>query len=181
VDILHLIDRLEELVAEAKRMPIGQGVIIERRRLLELVDQMRSTLPWEIKEADEIVKTRDNVLEEARREAEGIIHRAELEAQQMLDEMELTKQAEAQAAEIIRRAEERAQEMLDDAQIQVQAKLSQAERAANNQMDEADKYALEMLKRLQAQLDAFSSTVRAGIESLEGREQEAEDIESARA
>jgi vacuolar-type H+-ATPase subunit H len=181
VDVLHLIDRLEELVGEAKRMPIGQGVVIDRRRILELIDQMRSTLPWEIKEAQEIVQTREAVIEEARRDAEGIIHRAEIEAQQMLDEMELMKQAEAQAKLIEQRAEERAQELLDDAQRQVQAKLAQAEQAANNQMDEADRYALEMLRRLHQQLEAFSATVRAGIESLEGREPAPEDAPPERA
>lgn len=176
MDVLHLIDRLEELVGEAKRMPIGQGVVIDRRRILELIDHIRSTLPWEIKEAQEIVQTRDAVLEEARREAEGIVHRAELDAERMLDEMELTKAAEAQARQIEQRAEERAQELLDEAQMQVQAKLAQAEQAANNQMDEADRYALEMLRRLQQQLDAFSSTVRAGIESLEVREAGPEQV-----
>ncbi|HXH20929.1 MAG TPA: hypothetical protein VNN10_02790 [Dehalococcoidia bacterium] len=166
MDILHLIDRLEELVAEAKRMPIGQSVMIDRRRILELIDHMRSTVPWEIKEALELTAQRDAVLEEARREGEGIIHRAELEAQEKLEESELVKQAEAQAQEIIRRAEERAQEILDDAAEQVRARMQQAEQAATNQMDEADRYALEMLRRLEAQLQAFTSTVRAGIESL---------------
>jgi hypothetical protein len=55
MDILHLIDRLEELVAEARRMPIGQGVVIDRRRVLELVDQMRSTVPWEVQDARKTV------------------------------------------------------------------------------------------------------------------------------
>jgi len=55
LDVLHLIDRLEELVAEARRMPIGQGVVVDRRRILELVDQMRSSVPWEVKQAQEIV------------------------------------------------------------------------------------------------------------------------------
>jgi hypothetical protein len=166
VDILHLIDRLEELVAEARRMPIGQGVVIDRRRVLELIDQMRSTVPWEIKEAAEISAARDSILEEARRESEGIIHRAELTAQAKVDESQILRQTEAQAQEITRQAEASAQEMLDDAASQVRARLAQAEQAANNQMDEADRYALEMLRRLESQLQAFSSTVRAGIDSL---------------
>jgi vacuolar-type H+-ATPase subunit H len=168
VDILHLIDRLEELVAEARRMPIGQGVVIDRRRILELIDQMRATVPWEIKEAIELTQQKEAILEEARREGEGIVHRAELEAEAKLAESELVKQAEAQAAEIVRRAEERSLEMLDDAANQVQARLAQAEQAATNQMDEADRYALEMLRRLESQLQAFSATIRAGIDSLSG-------------
>jgi len=156
-------------------MPIGQGVVIDRRRILELIDQMRSTVPWEIKEAIELTEQRDAIIEEARREGEGILHRSEMEAQEKLEESELIKQAEAQAQEIVRRAEERSQELLDDAADQVQARLAQAEQAATNQMDEADRYALEMLRRLESQLQAFASTVHAGIDSLSaGKEGPAE-------
>jgi hypothetical protein len=169
VDILHLIDRLEELVADARRMPIGQGVVIDRRRVLELVDQMRSTVPWEVREAREIVAERDVFLEESRRQSEGIIHRAELEAESKLNDTVVVRQAEHEASLLISRAEERSQRMLEEAQEQVMARIRQAEQAATNQMDEADRYALEMLRRLDQQLAAFSTTVRAGIDALEER------------
>ena len=169
MDILHLIDRLEELVAEARRMPIGQGVIIDRRRLLELIDQMRTSVPWEVKEARELVQEKEAVLEEARREGEAIVHRAELEAQEKVDESAVIQVAEREARSITERAEQRAQAMLDEAQEQVQARMRQGEQAAANQMDEADRYALEMLRRLETQLAAFSATVRSGIGALEER------------
>lgn len=173
MDILHLIDRLEELVAEARRMPIGQGIVVDRRRLLELVDQMRSSVPWEVKEAQRIATEKDEILEEARREGEGIVHRAEIEAQEKVDETALVQAAERESQALIERAEVRAQEMLDEAQTQVQARLRQAEQAATNQMDEADRYALEMLRRLDQQMGAFSSTIRNGINALEERAGEA--------
>jgi cell division septum initiation protein DivIVA len=169
VDILHLIDRLEELVAEARRMPIGQGVVIDRRRVLELVDQMRSSVPWEVKEARELVAERDAMLEEAQREGEAVLQRAQLEAEEKLDETALVQAAEREARAITERAEERAQAILEEAQEQVQARLRQAEQAAANQMDEADRYALEMLRRLESQLAAFTTTVRSGIGALEER------------
>jgi len=169
MDILHLIDRLEELVSEARRMPIGQGVVVDRRRVLELVDQMRSSVPWEVREAEEVVAERDSILEEARREAEGVLHRAEMEAQERIEETALVQAAEREAEAVIDRAETRAQAMLDEAQAQVQSRMRQAEQAATNQMDEADRYALEMLRRLDAQLSAFASTVRSGIGALEER------------
>jgi len=93
LDVLHLIDRLEELVAEARRMPIGQGVVVDRRRILELVDQMRSAVPWEVKQAQEIVAEKEALLEEARREGEGIVARAEMDAQAKLDDTEIVKVA----------------------------------------------------------------------------------------
>ena len=173
-DILHLIDRLEDLVAEARRMPMGQNVLIDRRRILELIDQMRSAVPWEVKEARDIAANKEAILEEARREGEGIVHKAELEAAQKVEDSALMKQAETQADETVQRAEERAQEIVDDAQSQAQSRMLQAEQAASNQMDEADRYALEMLRRLEAQLSAFTTTVQAGIESLTDRAAENE-------
>ena len=169
MDILHLIDRLEELVAEARRMPIGQGVVVDRRRILELVDQMRSSVPWEVREAERIVTEKDEIIEEARREAEGILERADMEAQERLDETAIVQQAERESQAILARAEERAQAVMDDAQAQVQTRLRQAEQAATNQMDEADRYALEMLRRLDQQLSAFTNTIRTGIGALEER------------
>ncbi len=173
MDILHLVDRLEELVAEARRMPIGQGVVIDRRRILELVDQMRSSVPWEVRDARDIVADKEAIIEEARREADGIVGKAELEVRDMLQENSLAQQAERQAQQVIDRAEQRAQQIVDQAHEQVQARIRQAEFAANNQMDEADRYALEMLRRLDQQLSAFSGTIRGGIDALEERTGEA--------
>src|SRR6188474_3154323 len=104
-------------------MPIGQGVVVDRRRILELVDQMR----------------------------------AEVDAQAKMDDTEIVKAAEREAKDISMRAEQRAQALLDETQETVTAKLRQAESSATQQMDEADRYALEMLRRLEAQLSAFSS------------------------
>ena len=179
MDVLHLIDRLEELVAEARRMPIGQGVVVDRRRILELVDQMRSSVPWEVKQAQEIVAEKEALLEEARREGEGIVARAEMDAQAKLDDTEIVKAAEREAKDISMRAEQRAQQLLDETQETVTAKLRQAENSATQQMDEADRYALEMLRRLEAQLSAFSSTVRAGIGALEDRQIETQPFANA--
>jgi vacuolar-type H+-ATPase subunit H len=169
VDILHLIDRLEEMVGDARRMPVGHGVVVDRRRLLELVDQMRSSVPWEVMEAGALVRSKEALLAEARHEAERIINHAEQDAESRLDETALLLAAEREAKTITTRAEDRAQALLDDAQVQVQARLRQAEQAATNQMDEADRYALEMLKRLEQQLTAFSTTIKAGIGALEER------------
>jgi hypothetical protein len=87
----------------------------------------------------------------------------------MLEENALAQQAERQALQVVERAEQRAQQILDQAHDQVQARLRQAEFAATNQMDEADRYALEMLRRLDQQLSAFTATIRGGIDALEER------------
>jgi F0F1-type ATP synthase membrane subunit b/b' len=167
IDILHLIDRLEELVGEARRLPIGSGVIMDRQRLLDLVDQMRTAVPYEVKEAREILSDREEVLRQAHEDAAIVRAKADEEVEQRLSESDLVKTAQARAEMLIQEAQARIERLEREAQERARAHVGDAEKAAARQMDEADRYALEMLRKLEQQLGAFISNVRAGIDTLE--------------
>jgi vacuolar-type H+-ATPase subunit H len=167
VDIQHLIDSLEELVADSRRLPIGGGVMLDRARILDLIDQMRAAVPSDIREARQVLQRREETLNTARAEAQQIIDDAQRSAQEMLTEHALTRSAEAQAQEITRQAQQRATQIVREAEERAQARLQQAENAATQQMNEADRYALELLRRLEAQLNSFQTSVRNGIQSFE--------------
>ena len=77
MDLLHLVDRLEELVGSAQKMPIGSRAIVDRRRILDIVDQMRVAVPQEVRDAQEMVTQRDELYREAEEEARLILARAE--------------------------------------------------------------------------------------------------------
>jgi vacuolar-type H+-ATPase subunit H len=167
IDIQHLIDRLEELVGEARRLPLGGNVVMDRRRLLDLIDQMRVSVPAEVREARGIVEEGEEIMARARQEAEQVLTAAHTQVEESLEDDHLVKAAEERGRELVRQAEEKVSTMVREAEEQVRARLGQAETAANQQMDEADRYALEMLKKLAAQLSTFTSTVQAGIDALE--------------
>jgi len=77
VDVLVLIDKLDELVQNAKGVPLSQDQVrVDREEIWEIIDQMRSTIPEEIKQARWIVKERQEMLAEAKREAERLIAEA---------------------------------------------------------------------------------------------------------
>jgi cell division septum initiation protein DivIVA len=154
-------------------MPIGAGVVIDRRRLLDLVDQMRAALPNEIREADEILRHRDEVLARADEETQIKLRRAQDQVDDILSHDSVVRAAQARADMLVREAEARCDRMLADAEHQARARLAEAEKLANEQMDEADRYALEMLRRLDEQLQAFARNVSTAIESLETRPVEA--------
>lgn len=170
MDILHLIDRLEEMVGEARRLPIGAGVVLDRRRLLDLVDQMRAAVPNEVKEAARILEQREDLLARAEEEASLKLARCEEEVARRLDEQSLVQEAQARATMIVQDAEARADRIIRDAQTQAQSRLAEADKLATEQMDEADRYALEMLRRLEDQLNVFLANVRSGVESLTERQ-----------
>ena len=169
IDILHLIDRLEELAGEARRLPIGGGIVVDRRRLLDLIDQIRVAVPQEVRESQDVLNERQEVLARAREEAERVLAGAQADIEERLEERGLLKEAEEKSRELVRQAEDRASALIKEAEERAEAKLGEAESQARGQMDEADRYALEMLRKLQAQLASFEASVRAGVETLEKR------------
>lgn len=165
--MLHLIDRLEELIGEARRLPIGTGSVIDRRRLLDLVDQLRAAVPTEVREAQEILERKEGLLAETDEEAALRLSRADEEVERRISESEIARAAQTRADQIIAASQSETERLLEEAKGQAAALRSEGERLASEQMEEADRYALEMLVKLDQQLGAFSASVRAGIETLD--------------
>ena len=146
IDIDYLIDRLEELLDRSTRIPATSRVIIDEDEYLRLIDQMRISVPQEIKNARQVENERDAILAAAEAQAEAMVEAGREKVGQMASEHEIAKEAG-----------ERADVILQDAYSQ-----------ATQIRADADEYALEVLERIQAQIDAFSRTVSNGIRVLRG-------------
>ncbi len=166
MDLLHLVDRLEELVANAQKMPIGNRAIIDRRRLLDIVDQMRVAIPEEVLEAKRIASQRVELQRQAEEEAQVTVARAEEQATRLIDQHELTEAARERATELEREAEARLEARIGEANADIQERIRDSRRIAEEQMTAADDYARELLTRLERQLQAFTTSVHSGIEQL---------------
>ena len=169
MDILHHIDRLEELVGEARKLPVGGGLVLSRQRLLDLIDRMRVAVPKEVYDAREVIEKRDEVLADATAEASRIIARAKEEVEERLKETEVVKAAEERARQILAQGQERLLELSREAEAQAAGRLDDAQEAAREQMREADVYAIQTLRKLETELSEFIATVRRGIDTLEKR------------
>ncbi|MGE3858191.1 MAG: hypothetical protein AB7G21_14650 [Dehalococcoidia bacterium] len=167
MDLLHLVDRLEELVAGAQKMPIGNRAILDRRRLLDVVDQMRIAVPQEVREAQDIVAHRDAIRREAEEEGRILLAQAEERAARLVEQHEIAQAARKRAEEIANEAEARLEERIAEANADIQQRIQESRQIAREQMAAADDYARELLLRLQRQLEAFVSSVRNGVEQLE--------------
>jgi pantetheine-phosphate adenylyltransferase len=86
MDVLVLIDKLDDLVHNAKAVPLTDQVRIDREEIYDILDQMRATIPEEIKQARWIVKERQEMLAEAKREAERVIKEAREEQIRLIGE-----------------------------------------------------------------------------------------------
>ena len=147
MDVLVLIDKLDDLVHNAKPVPLTDQVRVDREEIYDLLDQMRATIPEEIKQARWIVKERQEMLAEAKRESERIIKEARDQQTRLVSQEEITKQAERAAEEIVEDANARAREI----------RLG------------AEDYADEILNTLEVNLQKFTAAVQRGRDRLAGR------------
>src|SRR5437763_1348316 len=146
MDVLVLIDKLDDLVHNAKAVPLTDQVRIDREEIYDILDQMRATIPEEIKQARWIVKERQEMLAEAKREAERIVKEARERQTRLVSEQEITKAAERAAEDIIEDARAREREI----------RLG------------AEDYADEILNTLEVNLSKCIAAVERGRERLQG-------------
>ena len=149
MDVLVLIDKLDDLVHNAKTVPMTGTVRVDQEEIYDILDQMRATIPEEIKQARWIVKERQEMLAEAKREAERIIREAREEQTRLISEEEVVRQAERQSEEIVEEARAREREI----------RLG------------AEDYADDILNTLEVNLSKFIAAVQRGRERLAGREE----------
>ena len=96
--IEEIITTLYEMVQDAWSLPLGnEKCVVERDKVLDLLDEISNQLPGELKQAKTIVESRNEVITNAKREAENILKQAEQRAKQMISREEITRQAAQQA------------------------------------------------------------------------------------
>jgi cell division septum initiation protein DivIVA len=104
MDVPELIARLDDLVKKAKHVPFSNDVRVNQQQMRAILEEIRATLPDEIKEAHWIVQERQELLSEAKREAERLAEQAHEHQADLVSRHELIRQAEQAAEEIIERA-----------------------------------------------------------------------------
>src|SRR3979409_1746248 len=111
MDVLVLIDKLDDLVHNAKQVPLTDQVRVDKEEIYDILDQMRATIPEEIKQARWIVKERQEMLGEAKREAERLINDARAQRAPLASQQEIGRLTERQAAELLTDARRREREV----------------------------------------------------------------------
>ncbi len=150
MDIMHLVDRLEELFNQSRPIPFTHNVIVDEERMLNLIDQMRVAIPEEVKKAQQILTQRDRILAQAQEEANRTLNIAREKSEQLIG-----RDAIVQAA-----------------QVRAEQLLSQARLDAENLRHESDDYVIGTLQRAEIELENSLSQVRNGINTLRQEQQQ---------
>jgi len=145
MDILQLIDRLEELFNEGKAIPFTHNVAVDEDRMLDIIDQMRISIPEEVKKAQQLLSQKDRVMAQAQEEANRTIEIAREKADGMIKKDNVVAEAGRRADQI----------------------LAQARADAEATRHEADDYIVDSLSRVQQEMERLLNQVRNGIRTLE--------------
>lgn len=147
MDILHLVDRLEELVNSARQVPLTHNIVIDEDRLIDLIDQMRVSIPDEVKKAQKTLADKDKIMAQAKEEAERTLMVAREERERMLLRENVAVAAQNKAEQIIEQAKQDAEAIRAD----------------------ADSYVLETLTDLETQLERILQQARNGLSLIRNK------------
>lgn len=131
MDIQHLVDRLEELLNGGRHVPLTTSTVIDEQRALEIIDQMRISIPEEIEKAKRILRERDRIMAQANEEAARIRELAREKSETLIQRDSITQAAQARAASIIEQSRQEADTIRRDADQYVMDVLSDLEDALN--------------------------------------------------
>ncbi len=144
---------METLVSTSKAIPVGGIALVDKKKLMELVDHLRLSIPQEVKAAGEVLAQKDQIINSATMDARRTKTQAEDDLREKLSQNEVHKRAE----EALREAELRALRIIEQAETESQARRT-----------EADAYALRCLRAFERELNTLNGSVRKGIDLLAG-------------
>jgi hypothetical protein len=145
MDIQHLVDRLEDLIDQGHHLWLSKFTFIDEEHALEIIDQMRISVPEQVEKASRLLNQRDRLLAQAKEEAERMVELATERSEGLV-----------QRDAIVQTAQNRANNIIE-----------QARQEAERVRSEADTYVMDVLKELEAQLIRNLTVVRNGIAKIQ--------------
>ena len=111
MDILYLLDQLEEVLGGGSRLPLTSRTLVDEQEILDILDQIRVSIPDELKAARRLTQERDQLLADAHAEAQRILSDADAQVAERVAEHNVARIAEQRAADIQERAFQQAEEV----------------------------------------------------------------------
>lgn len=158
-----IIGALYDMVQDARSMPLSADkCILERDKVLDLLDEIIAQLPGELKQARTIVESRNELVTQARREADGVIREAQEKAAQLLTKEAVYIEAKKQSEELV---------------SQTQNRINQLRKAANEYMDESLRQTEEIISNALTEVRDTRMKFRSITEAQEQRKNVNVDVE----
>ncbi len=153
--IEDIISALYDMIQDARALPLGADkCILERDKVLDMLDEIIAQLPAELKQSRTIVESRNELIGQARREAEGIVRQAQQKAKELVAEEAIYQEARRQCQEMI---------------VKTQGRIADLRKASNDYMDDALRRTEEAISQSLAEVKDTRAKFRALTEAQENR------------
>lgn len=161
-NIENIISALYDMIQDARALPLGADkCILERDKVLDMLDEVIAQLPVELKQARTIVESRNELIGQARREAETIIRQAQEKANELVTEEAIYQEAKRQCQELV---------------AQTQTRMSELRKASNDYMDDALRRTEEAITSSLEDVRDTRAKFKALLDAQEKRSSGIEDI-----
>ncbi|TGA87680.1 cell division initiation protein, partial [Streptomyces sp. MZ04] len=127
MDVQKKIDEIVEAIGSARSMPMSASCVVNRADLLSMLEEVRRALPGSLAQAQELIGGREQLVEQARQEAERIIETAHAERGSLISDTEVARNSQGEASRILAEARQAAEEVRVEADDYVDSKLANFE------------------------------------------------------
>lgn len=148
MDIQHLVDRLEQILSESRRVPMTTTLMVDEEEVFNIIDQLRVAIPDEVKRANRVESEKERILAQAHEEATRIRQLAKQEAEELVRRDAIVASARQRADNILERARRDAEALRHD----------------------ADVYVVDVLVKLEEDLLRSLSVVRNGLRKVQAEQ-----------
>ena len=161
-NIEDIISALYDMVQDARALPLGADkCILERDKVLDMLDEIIAQLPVELKQSRTIVESRNELIGQARREAETLIRQAQEQADRMISEEAIYQEAKRQCQEMV---------------LQTKTRMAELRRACDDYIDDALRRTEEAVAMSLEDVRDTRAKFRALIEAQEKRSEASVDV-----
>ena len=171
MDIFARLDKIEDFIANSKRVPLSSSVMVNEAEFYDLLDDIRATLPNELKQTRLISKDRERIMAEAQKKEGELLERAEKRAEDLVQDTEIIKEAELERDHMIDDAQEEARKVVYDAEDVADRIFGELEASLLEVKDSTD----EILSRVGTWREKLRGYTEAPRQEEYGYESESEE------
>lgn len=134
-ELLETLELLKNTLENSLVIPVWDKVILDKEKLLELLQKLENSLPQEFLEAKKIIENRDKIINKAYLEAEEIIKQAEKEAEKLISNSNIVMEAQKRAEEILKKAQKESEELKKEMEIYIENLLDKVEELLKKEIE----------------------------------------------
>ncbi len=171
--IERLIDDLEAYIDNCKYQPLSKtNIVVNKDEIDELLRQLRTNTPEEIRRYQRLVSNSEAILNDARQKAENLVQQTAIETNRMVSEHEIMQQAYARADEVVKLATRQAQDILDRATMEANEVRSSSIQYLDDMLASLENMMTTTLNTVNTYYDNFYTTINGYNETIKANRAE---------